>query len=373
MGKQDYSRQTFYILLILLTIVFGVIMKAAHSVSLPVIVSVLLACVCYPIVRRLNRQLRVPWAAGTILMALVFVTVVTLLSSIIGTSLTTFLNQYSKYESRFLSIYKVFADTLNLPFYDDKSFFENIWSQMKVREIVQQVALSFSGNLISFAKSLGMVLLLMVFLLIEMRDGREKIDAVFRGKVQGRIMKITKKIITETVRFISIKFFISLATGVLVYVFLRIVRVDFAVMWGFFAFVMNFIPTFGSIFSVLLTTLFALLQFYPALFPAVFVFVSLTLVNLIFGNILEPRIEGTNLGLSPFVILVSLLFWGWMWGFAGMILAVPVMVVLKIICENVSFLHGIAILLGNRPLETLRELSAEEPDGAAEAQKPEER
>lgn len=74
----------------------------------------------------------------------------------------------------------------------------------------------------------------------------------------------------------------------------------------------------------------------------------MTIINLTLGNILEPKIEGDNLDLSPFVILVSLTFWGWMWGFIGMILAVPMMVILKILCENISYLNGFAILLGNK-------------------------
>ena len=78
---------------------------------------------------------------------------------------------------------------------------------------------------------------------------------------------------------------------------------------------------------------------------------------MILGNIVEPRIEGKNLGISPFVILVSLTFWGWMWGFIGMIIAVPLMMIVKIICENVSFLHPIAIILGNKPADTQKELS----------------
>ena len=125
---------------------------------------------------------------------------------------------------------------------------------------------------------------------------------------------------------------------------------------------MNFIPTFGSIFSVLITTLFTLIQFYPSSLRIIFIFVSITAVNMILGNIVEPRIEGKNLGISPFVILVSLTFWGWMWGFIGMIIAVPLMMIVKIICENVSFLHPIAIILGNKPADTQKELSEVEEE-----------
>ena len=247
-----------------------------------------------------------------------------------------------------------------MQFYEDKSFFENIWSQLKVRAFVQRAAISVSGNVIAIMRSLGVVLILTVFFLIELKNSREKVNYMFSGKFQSRFLKITKKVVLETVHFVSIKFFISLATGLLVYVCCLAAGLNFAILWGFLAFVLNFIPTFGSIFSVGMMSLFALLQFYPRPLPIVWIISSSTLINLTLGNIVEPKIEGQNLGLSPFVILVSLVFWGWMWGFIGMILAVPVTVILKIVSENVSYLHWAAILLGNKPTDTQKELSVEE-------------
>lgn len=365
MNKDLYTRNIFYLLIFCSIVLLGVIMKLLASVMIPVVIAVLLSCVFYPIVKRLNEKLRMPWVIGSLIMVLVIVIIIMILSTIIGTSLTAFLGQYPKYESKFLSLYKMYADTFNFQFYDDKSFFENIWGQLKVREFVQKFALSFSSDLISFTKSVGMVLLLIAFLLIEMRFGHEKVNAMFKGKDSRRVMNVTRKIMTETVRFLSIKFFISLATGVLVFLCCLICGVDFAVLWAFFAFVMNFIPTFGSIFSVVLTTLFTLLQFYPSMLRTVFIFASMTTINMVLGNIVEPRVEGKNLGISPFVILVSLTFWGWMWGFIGMIIAVPMMMIVKIICENVSFLRPVAIILGNKPSETQAGFPVDEEEKAA--------
>lgn len=365
MNKDLYTRNIFYLLIFCSIVLLGVIMKLLASVMIPVVIAVLLSCVFYPIVKRLNEKLRMPWVIGSLIMVLAIVIIIMILSTIIGTSLTAFLGQYPKYESKFLSLYKMYADTFNFQFYDDKSFFENIWGQLKVREFVQKFALSFSSDLISFTKSVGMVLLLIAFLLIEMRFGHEKVNAMFKGKDSRRVMNVTRKIMTETVRFLSIKFFISLATGVLVFLCCLICGVDFAVLWAFFAFVMNFIPTFGSIFSVVLTTLFTLLQFYPSMLRTVFIFASMTTINMVLGNIVEPRVEGKNLGISPFVILVSLTFWGWMWGFIGMIIAVPMMMIVKIICENVSFLRPVAIILGNKPSETQAGFPVDEEEKAA--------
>lgn len=362
MNKDQYTKNIFFLFLFCSVVLLGVLLKVTAAFAIPVIVAVLFSCVFYPIVKRLNEKLKFPWVLGTLIMVLIVVIIIIILSTIIGTSLTTFLNQYPKYESKFLTIYKLFADTFNIQFYDDKSFIENIWSQFKVREFIQKFAFTLSGGIISFTKTIGMILLFIVFLLLEMRFGREKVDAMFIGKNSKRVMSVTRKIVSETVNFLSIKFFVSLATGVLVFLSCLFIGVDFAILWAFFAFVMNFIPTFGSIFSVLLTSLFAFLQFYPSPLRIILIFSIMTAINMVLGNIVEPRVEGKNLGISPFVILVSLTFWGWMFGFIGMIIAVPLMVVVKIVCENVSFLHPIAIIIGNKLSDTQKELSVVEED-----------
>ena len=153
-------------------------------------------------------------------------------------------------------------------------------------------------------------------------------------------------VVAQIARYISVKFYISLLTGILVYLGTLLIGLDFPVIWGFIAFVLNFIPTFGSIISGILTSVFALVQFWPEPAPVILTVLLMLGVNMILGNIVEPKIQGRNLGLSPFVIIVSLSVWGWIWGFAGMVLAVPIMVVIKIICENIEILHPVSILLG---------------------------
>ena len=348
MNKNEHINGIYYILLMFAIVALGVFLKLSVSFTLPVTVAILISCVFYPVVRRLNQKIKIPWVLGTIITAFIFLIIISLLLTIIGTSLTTIVGQYSRYESKFLSIYKVFAETFNLQFNSELSFFENLWAQLKVREFIQAAAISFSGNLISVTKSLFIVLLLSIFLLIEMKTGHEKVDTMFKGKVQGRVITIVKKTIAEVVRYLSIKFFISLATGLLVYFATKVVGLDFAIMWAFIAFIMNFIPTFGSILSVGLTTLFALIQFYPSIFTVFVIAFFMVLINFVLGNVIEPKIEGKNLGISPFVILVSLSFFGWIWGILGMFLAVPFMVIVKIVCENISYLKPIAVFIGSK-------------------------
>ena len=209
----------------------------------------------------------------------------------------------------------------------------------------------YGGLNMSWPAVIGFALaaaVLTAFILIEMRLTKRKMHYAFKDN-RAKISRISNQIINQTVRYISIKFFISLATGVLCGIASLIIGLDFPIVWGFLAFIMNFIPIFGSIISVGLTTIFSLIQFYPNWGKTVFVLIFMTSVNMILGNILEPRIEGKNLGISPVIILISLSLWGYIWGFTGMLLAVPLMVIIKIFCENIDYLNGLAIIIGNDP------------------------
>ena len=347
MEEKDYSKAIFYILFFLAIIALGTLCKLLSSVILPVVVSVLMTFSFMPVILKLNRKLKIPWILLVVIIDIILLFAIFGLSSLLVSSLSTIIAEYPKYESRFMSIYKLTAATFNLQFDDGKSFIDNLWSVLQVREYVQKLAVFLSSGLFTFAKYFLVIILLFTFLLIEIKSTGKKINSAFHSKTRSKVFRIIQQVISETVRYLSIKFFISLATGVLVFIGTSIVGMDFPIVWGFLAFTMNFIPTFGSIISTLLTTLFATLQFYPTWGKIIYIFILLLSINMILGNILEPRIEGNHLGLSPFVILVSLSLWGWLWGFVGMILAVPMTVIIKIVCENFSILNPIAVLLGN--------------------------
>ncbi|HPX27201.1 MAG TPA: AI-2E family transporter, partial [Treponemataceae bacterium] len=261
-------------------------------------------------------------------------------------SFRTILTQYPRYESRFLIIYETIASMFNLPFNEDISLFKNLWDQAVVRSFVQNITLSLSSTIFQFLKDTLVVFLFIFFFLSEMRFFRDKLKAALADIMPNSFKSAFTDVVAQIARYISVKFYISLLTGILVYLGTLLIGLDFPVIWGFIAFVLNFIPTFGSIISGILTSVFALVQFWPEPAPVILTVLLMIGVNMILGNIVEPKIQGRNLGLSPFVIIVSLSVWGWIWGFAGMVLAVPIMVVIKIICENIEILHPVSILLG---------------------------
>lgn len=346
MEDNNFSRQTFYVLFFLGIVAAFFAMKTLSSIILPVIFAILLGFVFLPVVKKLSQKLHLPWAISSILVTLLVVVVFLGLFSLLFSSLSSILGNYSRYESRLFLIMEKFNNVIDLGFDEQKSFFENLWGFEKIRSIIQNTALLLSSGVLSSGKSIMTVFLLTAFFMLEMNRPERKIQLAFPGKSE-QIIQIGKNIINEVAGFLSIKFFASLGTGLIVFVFTLLLRMDFPVVWGFLAFCMNFIPIFGSIISSVFTILFALIQFYPNLWQAVLVAIFMLTVNMVIGNIIEPKVEGEGLGLSPFVILIMLSVWGYIWGFLGMLLAVPMTVMIKIICENIDYLKPIAALLGN--------------------------
>jgi len=172
-------------------------------------------------------------------------------------------------------------------------------------------------------------------------------DHALSERRAAQMKKIVGSISSEISRYLWVMVIISLTTGVLIWLALSLIGVDFPVTWGALAFFFNFIPTIGSIVASLPPILLALVQFYPAVWPGVVTLVAITAIQMTIGNFIAPKVLGDRLHLSPVVILISLLFWGWLWGIVGALLAVPIASAIKIACENIEELHPIAIMMGS--------------------------
>ena len=346
--NQTYTKKIFYLILFLAVILAGFLLRTMSSVIIPVCLSFILSLVLLPIIKKVNLKTGIPWIISSLIIVVLFFIAILGITSLLLGSLTNIIAEYPKYENRFMSIYQLIAQNLDIEIDNSKSLFQNLWTSLKVREYLQKAAVTLSSGVISFSKTLFLISLMSAFILLEMRLTKRKVHYAFKEN-REKVSRIANQIMNQTVRYISIKFFISLSTGVISFFATLIIGLDFPIIWGFLAFIMNFIPIFGSIISVGLTTLFSLIQFYPSWGKTLFILIFLTAVNMILGNIVEPRIEGKNLGISPVIILISLSIWGYIWGFTGMLLAVPLTVIIKIICENLDYMKGVAIVLGNDP------------------------
>lgn len=324
----------------------GIVLKLTAPVTVLIIIAVFLACVMSPLVASLER-LKFPRVAAIILTSALIIVGLWLVGMILYSSGRTILNRWFLYEKRLLEIYRALGGFLGLSYNENLGFVDNLWAQLEVRRNIRMWTLSFSNSFIEFLKNAFMVVLFVIFILIEAASIKIKITLAFENKFSSQIRKIAADVAREVTRYLSVKFFISLATAIVVGTALKLVKLEFAAVWAVIQFILNFIPLIGSIAVGFAAGLFALLQFWPEPGPVIAVVIIMLGANVIIGTIMEPRIMGYNLDISPIAILLALLLWGWLWGFAGMVLAVPMMVIIKIVCENTPALSPASILLGS--------------------------
>ena len=232
---------------------------------------------------------------------------------------------------------------------------------------VWNVGTDVIGRLVSFFGTSLVIFILTVFMLTEARMFGRRFDAVCeaRGPNIQRLLSALK----DTQRYLGIKTMISLATGVLAGTLCWAAGLDFYVLWAILAFALNYIPVVGSVIAGLPPTILALLVKGPP--DAIAVMGGYVLINTFLGNFIEPMLMGRRFGLSTLVVLLSVLFWGWLWGPIGMLLAVPLTMMVKVVLDNSEEFRWIAVAIGkdtHRPSEEkriLKEGAAEKPDDDA--------
>ena len=191
----------------------------------------------------------------------------------------------------------------------------------------------------------GLVMIYTGFLFAEQNVMSRKLQALASSPQNAEQLQIVLKEIADQVQnYIWMKTLISLATGVLSYLVLKWVGVDFAAVWALLIFMLNFIPNIGSILGVMLPALLTLVQF-DTLTPFIIITLGLGAVQFTIGNLVEPALMGKSLNLSSLMIILSLTFWGLLWGIPGMFLSVPIMVMVAIVCARFDGLRGIAVVL----------------------------
>lgn len=187
------------------------------------------------------------------------------------------------------------------------------------------------------------VVFYLIFLLAEAAGFERRLASAFGAERAQHIMQVVTKINTMVAQYIAVKTFVSLVIAALTTIILMLFGVDYALMWGILTFFANFIPYLGSIVAAALPVAMSCVQLGEWWRPLLLAML-LTVAQLLTGNVLEPRLVGKRLGVSPLVILLSLAFWGYLWGIPGMLLAAPLMVTVIIILDNIEQTKPIARL-----------------------------
>ena len=236
----------------------------------------------------------------------------------------------------------------NLPFVDfaafeGRSFSDLLTEWIDIPSYATSVASSFAGILASG----GLILIYLGFLFLEQGHFSNKISAlVANPEKESEAQQIIAQIRDDIQKYMSIKLFTSCLTGLASYLYLLAVGVDFAGLWGLLIFLLNFIPTVGSIVATLLPALIALAQS-DAYGLFVLVLLGIGVLQICIGNILEPRLMGSSFNLSPVVILLNLALWNAIWGIPGMFLCVPFLIIVAIILSHFPQTRSIAIMLSS--------------------------
>ena len=313
------------------------VLHIASNVFIPLVIAWFILQMLRPVIKigktlRLNAWLNV---------ALVF-SILTCIGLIgfkfLAAQVVEFGNVYSAYSEKLIEWFSGLMQALSVPPEAVKNF---NWMG-----ILKDNARNISSLIIALSSKFVMTFVFLMFMLVEAPYLDEKIEKAF-GKNSERIKKILSTISEQVSSYLSTLTLISLATGICAWIVLTILEVRLAAGWGVLTFLLNFIPTVGSIIATIPPVVMAVIQFSPGLFKPFLVLMLLAAIQITIGNIITPKVVGDRLGVSPVVILLSLLLWGMIWGIPGALLSTPIISIIKIVCENIPALHSLAVLMGS--------------------------
>jgi predicted PurR-regulated permease PerM len=310
-------------------------LRAGVTLVIPILLAAFLAAVLHPLVSWLQRRHVPKWLA-------VILTIVLILAAFTGPGLVVqdaaqrFAAEAPQYRADFERNVNPLLERIQLLGYPELD-----WQTLLDPGAALDLVRSLSTGVANLLGNAFVILITTAFMLLEAGHIRQRLQTAF-DLAPAQLIGVDEAL-ADVQQYLRLKTVISLATGILLGLWLFVLGVEYPILWGLLAFLLNFIPNFGSLLAALPPALLVLVQDGPS--KMLVVILGYVVVNLLVGSILEPRIMGRSLGLSPVVVLISLLFWGWVWGGVGLLLAVPLTMVAKILLEH-SDGRWLASLLG---------------------------
>ena len=310
--------------------------KAASAIVVPFLLSLFLAIILAPLFLWLKEK-KIPQGIALLLIILFLLTAITTLMMFLGTSIQDFTQNVPSYEIKLRNdFHNLLGFLQSYGIQIPKEDFTALFATNSVMEYIAKTLKSLSGLL---TNSL-MIIMTIIFMLMEISQFRKKLERSNMSSLKSFIA------VSDNIkRFILLKSMTSAATGIFIAVSLKIIGLDYAILWGLVAFLLNFIPNIGSIIAAIPAVLMSLIQF--DITTTLLVGTIYAITNITIGSIIEPKIMGKGLGLSTLVVFLSLIFWGWLLGPVGMLLSVPLTIMVKIVLDAKEETRWIAVLLGN--------------------------
>ncbi|MDZ4122475.1 MAG: AI-2E family transporter, partial [Candidatus Cloacimonadaceae bacterium] len=315
-----------------------IILKTLKAIFIPLIFAIFLSFLFAPLIKALSRK-KIPAFVTIILMFIIIFVFFALAGGVIFAAITSFVNEFPKYQQMLGQMIEethqniqYSASRANLalgevPFFDFSELFSSTGFSLS------KILSGTMGTFIDFGINLFLTMIFLMFLVAGTGKLEKRVKKVFSEEDNVKTLATMLSIQTQIQRYFFNKTLISLGTALTGMIFLIIFKVDFIIVTGILLFTLNFIPNIGSIIASAFPVLISLAQ-YGFNWRVAGVALGMALTQMFFANILEPKVMGEKLNITPIMILISLIFWGWVWGIVGMMIAVPVTSAINIILKH---------------------------------------
>ena len=315
-------------------------LQMAKALLVPFLVAAFLALITVRPMLWMQSK-RVPAIIAALAIVSLIMLVLAVLGAIVGTSIADFTSALPGYQQRLDGIIQGALRFI-------AARIDGIDSLQSLSDMIDPgwamgLAASILNALKDVLTNVFLIFFTMIFILLEASTVDTKVRAAFGRSTES--LRRPRIFLSNLGRYLGIKTVVSVATGLLAGLLTWAIGVDFPLLWAMLAFLLNYVPTIGSIIAAVPAVLLALVQLGPA--EASATALGFIAINVVFGNFLEPRLMGYGVGISPLVVFVGLVFWGFIFGPVGMLLSVPLTMTLKLGLENDARTRWIAILIGS--------------------------
>jgi AI-2 transport protein TqsA len=325
---------------VIIVFLFGYFLRLAKPVLVPFFLAVLLSFALSPVLDSLAHRKIPKFVAlgGILLLTFIVICLIGILFYFSGKTLASELPSYN-------DMIKSILGSVDQSIHNARLKMELMnWINNLSADKAGSLILTALGSFVYFMSELLLVLVFMVFLLAGRGRMERKIVAALSQEGASTLSRAIRKIDHQIQRYLAVITLVNLIIGVLVAVVATLFRLPFALVFGVLTFLLNYIPRLGSVIATALPVFLAAFYF-PTMGPAIGLLIIVVAVHFVLGDIVQPRMLGKDLGLSPLLVLFSLFFGAWLWGVEGTILAVPILAILKIIFSNIASLRVLETLM----------------------------
>ncbi len=331
------------------TVLLAIVMRDLAAILKPFFIAIFLSILIYPAGTFLAKY-KIPRGITYLVVLGALFSLFYVLGALISANVTDFVTNFPLYETKVRAL-----TTQVIEFFSHYGAFKLLGfdlsldlSKVSLTDYVSlgritSAASQGLGSFVSIVADTLVVIFFMIFILLEVGQFPDRVRWAYGPEQSEEILAIGDKINASVIKYLGVVTLINLAIAVSFTVILTVIGEDFAILWGVLAFLLNFIPYLGSYIATFLPVMMALVQFSPV--TALILLIVLIVIQVALGNIIQPRLMGRHLNLSPLVVLISLAFWGWLWGITGMFLAVPITSTIKIVLEHLPGTRNIARIM----------------------------